>query len=228
MTSPSRASAARASVSSGCSPAATARSAAARRWRNDPSNRDCFRSGSYRDPRDGQRSASGHTPHRGTRARQTVAPRSKSACAHPAPNRPPLRSCTRRTFVSSGRTSCPSAKLPTAAAVRGRRQAAPSGRRAIRARRPRTPPGAGSERAGCIRALATRGSPRRPTPPRAPPPSATARASARSAGSRGRPASAAASPPRRGSRTDPSCGATAGRARSRGTRPEAPLARRQA
>ena len=36
--------------------------------------------GSKRDPRDGHSPASGHASHRGIRARQTVAPRSKSAC----------------------------------------------------------------------------------------------------------------------------------------------------
>ena len=75
--------------------------------------------GSYRRPRDGQQPASGHAPHRGTRARQTVAPRSNSACAHAASKLSPVRSCTRRTFVSTGSTSRPNAKLPTAAAVYG-------------------------------------------------------------------------------------------------------------
>ena len=45
-TSPSRSSETSASPSVGCSPAATARSATARRCRNEPSNLDCLRDGS--------------------------------------------------------------------------------------------------------------------------------------------------------------------------------------
>ena len=45
-TSPSRASEARASGSSAGRPSATALSTVARRWRNEPSNGDCRRSGS--------------------------------------------------------------------------------------------------------------------------------------------------------------------------------------
>ena len=81
-TSPSRSSERSASSSRSASdrgPSATRRSVRARRWRNDPSSGPCFRAGSKRGPRDGQPSASGHSPQRGIRARQTVAPRSKSA-----------------------------------------------------------------------------------------------------------------------------------------------------
>ena len=53
-TSPSRASEATASASRGCEPATTARRAAARRWRNEPSNGPWRRVGSKRRPRDGQ------------------------------------------------------------------------------------------------------------------------------------------------------------------------------
>ena len=45
-TRPSRSRETSASPSAGCSPAATARRACARRWRNEPSKRDCLRSGS--------------------------------------------------------------------------------------------------------------------------------------------------------------------------------------
>ena len=76
------------SSASGRAAAATRRSVAARRCRKEPSNGPCLRSGSKRRPRDGQPSASGHTPQRGTRARQTVAPRSISACAARARTRP--------------------------------------------------------------------------------------------------------------------------------------------
>ena len=67
----------------------------------------------------GMSAASGQTPQRGTRARQTVAPRSISAWAHSPSKTPPLRSRTRRTFVSSGTTSRPSAKHSIASAVYG-------------------------------------------------------------------------------------------------------------
>src|SRR6266540_3881735 len=102
-TRPSRASdrtASRSSSSSGLSCSATSRNVRARRCRKDPSNRPCFRNGSYRRPRDGQPSASGQIPQRGIRARQTVAPRSISAWADawklrqvigPAPGRNVLR-----------------------------------------------------------------------------------------------------------------------------------------
>src|SRR4029077_6498764 len=63
-TSPSRASAAIASASSGCPPSTTARRANARRWRNEPSNGPCRRSGSKRRPRDGDAPASGEASHR--------------------------------------------------------------------------------------------------------------------------------------------------------------------
>jgi len=64
-----------------CGASATARSAVARRWRNEPSKRDCFRAGSSRVPREGHAPASGQSSQRGIRARHTVAPRSISACA---------------------------------------------------------------------------------------------------------------------------------------------------
>ena len=48
-----------------------------------------------------------------------MAPRSKSACAQLPSKVSPVRSWTRRTFVSTGSTSRPNAKLPTAAAVYG-------------------------------------------------------------------------------------------------------------
>ena len=69
-----------------CGRSATRRSVVARRWRNEPSNGPCRRAGSSRVPRDGQRSASGQASQRGTRAMQTVAPRSMSACADAAVN----------------------------------------------------------------------------------------------------------------------------------------------
>ena len=84
--------------------------------------------------REGQSEASGHTPQRGTRARQTVAPRSISACEQRASNASPVRSRTRATFVSTGRTSRPKAKrADRVGRVAARRRAAPSGRRASRA-----------------------------------------------------------------------------------------------
>ena len=67
----------------------------------------------------GTRRRAGRRSQRGMRARQIVAPRSKSAWAQPPSNASPVRSCTRRTFVSTGSTSRPNAKLPTAAAVYG-------------------------------------------------------------------------------------------------------------
>ena len=67
----------------------------------------------------GAAAASGQAPQRGTRARQIVAPRSNSAWAYSPSKRSPVRSWTRRTFVSTGSTSRPKAKLPTAAAVYG-------------------------------------------------------------------------------------------------------------
>jgi hypothetical protein len=76
-----------------------------------------LRSGSKRCPREGQAEASGHSPQRGTRAMQTVAPRSISACAQVWSNSWPVRSWTRRTFTSTGSTGRPKAKQPTAAAV---------------------------------------------------------------------------------------------------------------
>jgi len=48
---------------------------------------------------------------------QIVAPRSINACAQVWSNGSPVRSCTRRTFTSTGSTSCPKEKQPTAAAV---------------------------------------------------------------------------------------------------------------
>ena len=56
---------------------------------------------------------------RGMRARQTVAPRSINACPAAGEKRWPVRSWMRLTFVSTGRTSRPSAKFATAAAVYG-------------------------------------------------------------------------------------------------------------
>src|SRR5207253_1685269 len=79
--------------------------------------RDCSRGGSERSPRDGRAFAGGHPPQRGTRARQTVAPRSISACAARGENEWPVRSCTRWTFVSTGNTLRPNPKLAIAAAV---------------------------------------------------------------------------------------------------------------
>src|SRR5437764_882800 len=67
--------------------------------------------------RAGHAAASGQAPQRGTRARQTMAPRSISACAQAGSNASPVRSRTRETFVSTGSTSCPSAKQATASAV---------------------------------------------------------------------------------------------------------------
>jgi hypothetical protein len=62
-------------------------------------------------------SASGQMSQRGMRATQTVAPRSISACAAAAVKAWPVRSCTRRTFTSTGSTARPSAKHATASAV---------------------------------------------------------------------------------------------------------------
>ncbi len=101
----------------GSLPAATARSVCARRWRNEPSKRLCLRAGSKRAPRDGQPAANGQTSQRGTRARQTVAPRSISASAERQLNSPPLRSTMRLTLTSVGSTSRPNAKRPSASAV---------------------------------------------------------------------------------------------------------------
>ena len=102
-----------------CGASATARSAAARRWRNEPSKRDCFRAGSSRVPREGHSPASGQSSQRGIRARHTVAPRSISACAA-APVKPcPVRRSTRSTLTSRGRTFSSKAKFAMAAAVYG-------------------------------------------------------------------------------------------------------------
>ncbi len=60
---------------------ATSRSVVARRCRNEPSNGPCFRAARRGSRATGSCRASGHSPQRGTRARQTVAPRSISACA---------------------------------------------------------------------------------------------------------------------------------------------------
>ena len=70
-----------------------------------------------RFPREGQNGASGQTSHRGIRARQTSRPRSISASAAAGENCVPVRSITRRTFVSSGRIGSPSANLRIAADV---------------------------------------------------------------------------------------------------------------
>ena len=133
-TSPSRASAATASASSGCPPSTTARRASARRWRNEPSNGPCRRSGSKRRPRDGHPPASGQASHRGIRARQTVLPRSISAWAAAGEKAWPVRSDTRRTFTSTGRTGGRTRSRRRRPRCSGRLPAARSGRRATRAR----------------------------------------------------------------------------------------------
>ena len=99
--------------------------------------------GSYARPREGHRSASGHAPHRGTRARQTVAPRSISACAALVVERPAVRSTTRRTLTSTGSTGRPNANARAQPRCSARRPAARSGPRASRSRRPPAQPGAG-------------------------------------------------------------------------------------
>ena len=91
----------------------------ARRWRNEPSNGPWRRSAAKRRPRAGQAAASGQAVQRGTRAMQTVAPRSISASAASGPKLPPVRSSTRRTFTSAGSTGSPKAKRRIAAAVYG-------------------------------------------------------------------------------------------------------------
>ena len=60
-------------------PSASSRTSAARRWRREPSKRLWRRSGANVRPRAGHSAASGQRSQRGTRARQTCAPRSKSA-----------------------------------------------------------------------------------------------------------------------------------------------------
>ena len=81
-------------------------------------------------------SASGQAPQRGMRARQTVAPRSISACAHSGRELVPVRSCTRRTFVSTGQHRLARARsCGSPRPCRGRRPAVRSGRPASRARR---------------------------------------------------------------------------------------------
>ena len=97
---------------------ATSRSVAARRWRKEPSNRDCFRAArpgtARRAPgRQGAADAAGDA------GGQIVAPRSISACAAAPVNTCPVRRPTRSTFTSRGRMSSPNAKLRTAAAVYG-------------------------------------------------------------------------------------------------------------
>jgi hypothetical protein len=85
----------------------------------------------------GQAAASGHSPQRGTRAMQTVAPRSISACAHVWSN---ARPCAPELGARSRPPAAPaarSAKQATAAAVYGPTPAARSGRRASRVRRRR-------------------------------------------------------------------------------------------
>ena len=130
------------------------------------------------------------------------------------------------TFVSTGSTSRPNAKLPTAAPCRARRRAARSGRPASRAAATAALRGGGLPRAGCSRAPATRGSRRPATRPRARRRRPALEPRAASAGRRGRPASAAASPRRRGSRRGRASAATAAPGRSRRTSPTALLSRR--
>ena len=111
---------------------ATSLSVRARRWRNEPSNGPCLRSGSKRGPRDGHSAASGHSPQRGTRAMQTVAPRSISACAHEwSKSRPCARARGARSRPlagPAGRARSMRRRLPCS----GRRLEARSGRRASR------------------------------------------------------------------------------------------------
>ena len=194
-TSPSRSSDTSASPSRGCSPPATARSATARRSRNEPSNRDCLRSGSYREPREGHSIASGQTPQRGMRARQIVAPRSKSACVHDrvevlarALLDPPhvrvdrqLVAPEREVADRRGGVWADAGKLGQ---VVGPAVLGDDPCRAVQADRPPVvaEPLPGDDHVG------------RRMPRRARRPSASARARRASAGSRARPASAAASP----------------------------------
>ena len=70
-------------------------------------------------PREGHAPMSEQSSQRGIRARQTVAPRSISACAA-APVKPcPVRRSTRSTLTSRGRTFSSKAKFAMAAAVYG-------------------------------------------------------------------------------------------------------------
>ena len=96
---------------------ATRVSVRARRCLNEPSNGSaCAAARSGGLGKDIARQA-GTLSQRGIRARQTVAPRSISACAEAGPNSPPVRSSTRRTFVSTGRTGRSKANRATASAV---------------------------------------------------------------------------------------------------------------
>ena len=154
-------------------------------------------------------------PQRGTRARHTVAPRSKSACAHSGPNSTPCARARGAMLTSTGSTAA-EREVPDAAAVygptpgssvRSSGQPCSATARAARCRFERAPvvpePLPGADHVG--------GRAR----PRAPRPSATARATRCTAARRARPASAGASPRRRGSRTGRASAARAGRAVAR-------------
>ena len=202
--------------------AATRRSSAARRWRNEPSKRDCLRSGSKRIPRDGH----------------SVGQRADAAARHP-------READRRAEVEERLQRIRPERVagalldPRHVRVDGQHRLA-EGLVANRGRRVRPDarqlgqvvrPAVGGDRArGAVEVQ------RAPVVAEALPcadrvggrrrrerlrPSASARATRASGARPARPASAAASPPRRGSRTDRSSSATAGRARARRTRPAA-------
>ena len=131
-------------------------------------------------PVTGQRSASGQLSQRGMRARQTVAPRSISACAEAGPNEPSVRSRTRRTFTSTGSTGRSKANRATASAVYR-----PTPGSSVRSSRPALGGDSAGRavqverRGGCSRAPATRGSRPRASRRRAPRPKASARATQR-------------------------------------------------
>ena len=180
------------------------RSVAARRCRNEPSNGPCLRSRLVADsPRRAHRRERAGVAARDPSQADRRAEIHERLLPRAAENAWPVRRCTRSTFTSTGRTSSPSAKQRTAAAVYGptpgscREVVGPAlagddPRGAVKVQR----------RAGCSRAPATRGSRRPPRRPRATRPSANARATPGSAARPVRPASAAASPRSRGSRRD--------------------------
>ena len=113
------------------------RSVRARRCRNEPSNGDCFRSGSYRRPRDGQsrragrrRSAGRGRGRRSRRGRRAPARAAVEVDARPLLH-PRARSC--RPAARPRRTRSSGSRRPCTA----RRRAARSDRPASRARRRR-------------------------------------------------------------------------------------------
>ena len=115
VTSPSRSSASTTSRSS--SPAGrappTRRRTSARRWRNDPRTAPACGPARHARRETGRRPR-GHSPHRGTLARQIVA---VHQCAVATENSARVRRSTRETLTSTGSTARPKAKFPIAAAV---------------------------------------------------------------------------------------------------------------